>query len=660
MTVMSDDSSDTGTVSIVDTACNIVRTIPIRIFPVHAKEKTPMPKYMWLARASDRVNHVYEDFDEACRLWGEDQVSIAWAIGLDGCMAIDIDVSHDLWPDFIAEIVDDAVVNQTARGTHLYYRMPDKFQPGNGASNLPDSRGVDVRGAGGYVVIDGPDRPGLDPERLNHLRPFPRVEWLLPYGGVTYHASNQQVIDFANAHNGPVVSEPSWKGVLNMTDPSRWDPDLNGTTAGRHMTCLGRMTKFAEEAQMGLYPFYDAVKLLYAWWEAVTEGESGRNIKAEFNDMMPWAVGRALSKATTPSPTDDESQDESPTPSLIDGITPLLDPSFHPVDLEGVLDGTFIVPTPSILRRDDDRQALFYRGQVNGVHGDSGTGKGWVALYAAAQQLRAGNTVMLLDLEDVPSSIVDRLRKMHVSDDAIRERLIYIRPSSNFDRVAIEHLVAIVEARHPTLVIIDSLGEAFGLEGIDENHDSEVGPWLRAVPRRLADTGNGEEGPAVVILDHVTKVNDIPLHPSGSKRKRAAIGGAQYWAHSVVPFDAQSGGRLRLKCAKDRHGNFRRGEDVGDLVIRVDPIIGSWEATLYSPTMQDDSPTGRIERATNKVVDTLRILGKPVGSTALVLAMGGRKQDAYTGIEAAVADGLVIETKIDGKRRFGLPEWSES
>jgi hypothetical protein len=65
MTVMSDDSSDTGTVSIVDTACNIVRTIPIRIFPVHAKEKTPMPKYMWLARASDRVNHVYEDFDEA-------------------------------------------------------------------------------------------------------------------------------------------------------------------------------------------------------------------------------------------------------------------------------------------------------------------------------------------------------------------------------------------------------------------------------------------------------------------------------------------------------------------------------------------------------------------------------------------------------------------
>jgi len=96
------------------------------------------------------------------------------------------------------------------------------------------------------------------------------------------------------------------------------------------------------------------------------------------------------------------------------------------------------------------------------------------------------------------------------------------------------------------------------------------------------------------------------------------------------------------------------------LVIRVDPIIGSWEAALYSPTIQDDSPGGRIERATNKVVDTLRTLGKPVGSTALVLAMGGRKQDAYTGIDTAVADGLIVESKIDGKRRFGLPEWSES
>jgi predicted ATP-dependent serine protease len=167
-------------------------------------------------------------------------------------------------------------------------------------------------------------------------------------------------------------------------------------------------------------------------------------------------------------------------------------------------------PQPSILKR-DDRQALLYRGQINGVHGDSGLGKGWVALFAAAEQLRAGSTVLMLDLEDVASSIIGRLRLLGVNDQALHERFIYIRPQAAFDRLAVEHLVQIVSERHPALVIIDSLGEAFGLEGIDENHDSEVGPWLRRVPRRLADvTDEGYDGPAVLIVDHVTKVNDNP------------------------------------------------------------------------------------------------------------------------------------------------------
>ena len=74
-----------------------------------------------------------------------------------------------------------------------------------------------------------------------------------------------------------------------------------------------------------------------------------------------------------------------------------------------------------------------------------------------------------------------------------------------------------------TLAVVDSLGEAFGLEGIDENHDVEVAPWLRRVARRLADAGL-----SVLLLDHSTKSADNPRRPSGSKRKRAAITGASY------------------------------------------------------------------------------------------------------------------------------------
>lgn len=266
------------------------------------------------------------------------------------------------------------------------------------------------------------------------------------------------------------------------------------------------------------------------------------------------------------------------------GDTPdaeLVDPSLHPVDLRPVLDGTAQRPEPTILRR-DDRQALFYPGQVNGLHGDSGTGKGWVALVAIAQQLRAGRHVIMVDLEDVPESIVARLRQLGVTDDEMTDRLIYIRPTVELGPLAVAWLLQIITERDVSLVVIDSLGEAFGLAAIDENHDAEVGPWLRAVARVLADAG-----PAVILIDHSTKANDNPLHPSGSKRKRAAIGGASYYVTAPKPLSAEHGGRLRLTCAKDRHGTFARGETVADIVMQIGP--GTCRVDVYAPSEPDSA-----------------------------------------------------------------------
>src|SRR5262249_38605705 len=121
----------------------------------------------------------------------------------------------------------------------------------------------------------------------------------------------------------------------------------------------------------------------------------------------------------------------------------------------------------------------------------------------------------------------------------------------------IDELSYRIEADGVSLVVIDTIGEAFGLEGIDENADVEVGRWLRRVVRRLVDAGAG-----VLVIDHITKSGDNPLHPSGSKRKRAAITGASYLVEAPVPLTRERGGRLRLICAKDRHGNFVRGEEV--------------------------------------------------------------------------------------------------
>ena len=643
---MSEDTTEPGAVDrAYEYARYGLRVFPVLIDPGNEGDKGPMPGYGWVAMASSKLNEVVEDFDRAVQLWGEDRVGVAWALGLDGYVAIDLDVPHNEWPIWATEISGLAALNITKRGTHLIFKNPDGLQPGNTDTKFPTQGWGEVRGYHGYIIIAGPDRPGFNLPEFDHCREFPCPDWLEAYGGGAEAVSTAEVVEFAAAHNGATMPNKI-NGIQSACDG--WDPKMEGDPRfGRHPFCVWVMTTVAEESLAGYYPFADGLRIVKAWWHRVTPPERH---KREWNGIVTWAVGRALQKHHPPTGTAEAS--DEPAPARDDDIT-LLDESFLPLDLTDVLNGRYVAPQPSVLKR-DDRQALLYRGQINGIHGDSGIGKGWVSLYAAAEQLRAGSTVMMLDLEDVPSSIVYRLRLLDVFDQAIAERFIYIRPQASFNRDAVEHLERIVRERHPALVIIDSLGEAFGLEGINENNDNEVGPWLRRVPRRLADlTDEGYDGPAVLIVDHVTKVNDNPLHPSGSKRKRAAVGGAQYWIQAPDPLSADKGGRLRLICAKDRHGTYARNEHVADLVVRIDPA--AWEARLYSPLAPDDSAGAKLIRTVNKAVSVLADYGLPATKSELTLMMGGRKADALEAIKLAMERGAIVTQS--GGKRLVLPTW---
>lgn len=321
----------------------------------------------------------------------------------------------------------------------------------------------------------------------------------------------------------------------------------------------------------------------------------------------------------------------------------LADESLAPVDLAPFLDGTAQQPTPDLLTRDDGF-SLLYEGAVNGIHGQSGDGKGWVVCFLVAENARRGRRTLYLDMEDTAASITARLLLLGMTPDQILDWLVYVRPQVALDEEAVANLLGTIAKRNVSCVVVDSLGEAFALEGLNEDKDVEVGPWYRRVPRQLAETGA-----CVVLIDHSTKAADNPLHPSGSKRKRAAITGASYLAEAIDPFVKGKGGRLRLTCAKDRHGTYRRGESVGDVVMNTSPLTGDMALKLYAPsvtaTTEDaDVPTIIAARA---AVKAARERGMPLSQKALsgLMTVKAGSDVKRGGIDFAVAAGALREER---------------
>jgi hypothetical protein len=334
----------------------------------------------------------------------------------------------------------------------------------------------------------------------------------------------------------------------------------------------------------------------------------------------------------------------SPSISVARGALPELadeDPlaSWHAWDLTDALAGEHTAPVPDVLRRDDDA-ALLYRGRVNGVHGESGVGKGWFAALAAAQEIRKTQAVVWLDFEDPdPTVLLDRLRVLGCHDDRIRGCLRYHRPTERSSHDAIDLLVNEARGSRAALVVIDSIGEAFALDGIDENKDAEVGPWLRSRARRLAD----ETGAAELLVDHSTKANDNVLHPSGSKRKRAAITGASYLVEEMTALTAEHGGRLRVRCAKDRHGHYRRGAIVAELECTVYPDGGATWHVKPPEERRGERAVERLDRIARAAVRACKEAARPLTQRELLARMDvrGRIEDKRAGIDQAMGLGAI-------------------
>ena len=323
-----------------------------------------------------------------------------------------------------------------------------------------------------------------------------------------------------------------------------------------------------------------------------------------------------------------------------DPLEPVLDDalgsSWLPLDLAetvaGLLDGTLTRAQPTIGRLPNG-EALFYAGRVNGLHGDSTSGKTWTALATCREQLGDGERVLYVDLEDNEAGIVGRLLDMGVDPGLIVKGFAYVRPYDPCDAIALGLLLATVEQIRPSLVVVDTTGEALALQGLNPNADEEVATWMRRIARRIADLG-----PAVVLLDHIPKSSDgtTPLQPIGSQRKRAAISGAQYAQDCREPFSQDENGYARLRCGKDRGGNYATGRHLADLRIGPD-VIGV--AQLETPSRAEGGtfrPTALMRRVSD-------YLSSQPGSSqnAIVRGVEGKTTGIRSALHVLIAEGFV-------------------
>lgn len=302
------------------------------------------------------------------------------------------------------------------------------------------------------------------------------------------------------------------------------------------------------------------------------------------------------------------------------------------VDLAGWWDDPQPPKTTDMLYRVDG-PGLLYLDQLNWIHGDSGSGKTWILLHAAAQAITAGIHVAWVHYEDPnPATIVARLRLLGVDREDAVQRFHYWDPQG--EPLATPGLLEACKDLEVVHIGLDSVGEALNAAGRNEDSDAEVGPWIAGGPRALVNHGIG-----VTCLDHGTKdAKTAPLHPSGSKRKRAAVTGMGLLIKADIPPTRTMDGRMQVICGKDRHGNHPAGQTVGVAHLRHNMVTGLVDFTITGSG--DPTDTGRDKR----VREVVRLVEATPGVTRngifklMSTASRDRKKQA---IDDAINEGLI-------------------
>lgn len=182
----------------------------IPVFPCHPggeKVKQPLPGVFWRNAATTDERRVSQ--------WWEQHPDALPAINLERADLIVIDCDGaggiDDWVGVCAGRADSAAIVETpSGGEHRYFKRGGRAL-GNGRGSLPSKRGhdgIDVRGAGGYVIAPGAtllDGRRYEPNGYDILSAPEIPDWLIEIlQAPTYHDAPAEVVRF---DPGPPISD---------------------------------------------------------------------------------------------------------------------------------------------------------------------------------------------------------------------------------------------------------------------------------------------------------------------------------------------------------------------------------------------------------------------------------------------------------------------
>jgi hypothetical protein len=325
------------------------------------------------------------------------------------------------------------------------------------------------------------------------------------------------------------------------------------------------------------------------------------------------------------------------------------------VDVAAILAGTWEPEVATLMVREDG-QGLLYPGRVHSFHGESESGKSLVVQALAAEVINSGGSVLFLDFESDPLSVVNRVLAFGADRDGMAERFTYVRPQDS--PAGDRHWHGLLTIPW-TLVLVDGVTDAMSVLDLNEG-DPNVGAtlFMRLFCKTLAD----DTGAAVVVIDHVVKSNDgRGRFAIGGQAKMAGLTGAAYMVETGEDPPRLGGvGTVVLRIAKDRPGTIRpacgqdyRASDRTQVAARVridSTTAGASEFQILGPGPFDGQAPGGQERAGAALLlqaEISRLLeglapGTSLPQIRVVEAVGRRKAEVVRALVALTDGGYVV------------------